>query len=209
MALRKSLLGLALAGAIAVGGAGVGTYAYFTAQATSAENVISTATLGLNESDGDTAGTIVIDGLEQNTLFPDDEVRYSNDFAISNTGSLTLQYRLTKVEAPETSILYYGDGPVNSEEYSCSGLKMRIERKTKAKDENGNFIYEPITDHDSYTNIDAMMNVHLGTLATTASATYRIAYFLPKEADNSFQDQGTQDDLTFTFEATQGNNPWS
>lgn len=100
---KRALLSLLLIGVLAFG-AGLGTYAWFTSQATSTDNVFETGTLKIDDNGN------VQQILEIENIYPSwtSEVK---TITVENTGSLEFKYRMS-VEALTNNPLYDGDTPL-------------------------------------------------------------------------------------------------
>lgn len=103
---KKALLSLLLIGVLAFG-AGLGTYAWFTSQATSTDNVFETGTLKIG-TDGDVQQILNVGNIHPNW---ESEVK---TITVQNTGSLEFKYRMS-VEALTNNLLYDGDTPLQVE----------------------------------------------------------------------------------------------
>lgn len=197
---KKSLAALAIAGAMVFGvGAGYGTYAYFTSNATSANNVISTGTVEMNVADG-TDGEIIqgftIAGITPGYVSPPQVV------TVTNNGSLEMKCRLRISDKTDgDNILYDGimTNPDNTTTDVGNQLQVQILLETDQVDEtSGEKIYTSVQD---WTYIDELLDVQLNTFNSSQSKTYKIKYRLPVEAGNEYQ--GKTGTFTFNFDATQ------
>ena len=162
---KKVIISLVLI-AIMAFGIGAGSYAWFTSEAKSEDNVF-------------TAGTLKIEANETkrfekdiNNIYPSWED--SNTITIVNAGTLPLKFRVL-MEASESE-LFSGDYPLQ--------IKINDEDYTSVED------FEPFV---------------FGSLDVGASVDLEISYKLPEGASNDYQ--GKTGTLSFTFEATQTENP--
>lgn len=99
----------------------------------------------------------------------------SKTVTVHNSGSLDFKYRIS-VQPLEGNILYDGETP----------LQVKI-------------------NDGSWTNINELGYVELGTIAAGQDGQFDIAFQLPSEADNEYQ--GASATFTFVFDATQTTNP--
>ncbi|MFA5523529.1 MAG: TasA family protein [Tissierellales bacterium] len=100
---KKALLSLLLIGVLAFG-AGLGTFAWFTSQATSTDNVFETGTLIIGENEE------IEHILTVENIYPSWESEVK-EIEVKNTGSLEFKYRMS-VEALIGNLLYDGTTPL-------------------------------------------------------------------------------------------------
>lgn len=104
---KKAILSLVLIGLLAFG-AGLGSYAWFTSQATSTGNVFETGTLEIGGDDG--VVQQLTSEMSVDNIYPSwtSGVKTIN---VENTGSLEFKYRMS-VEALAENLLYDGATPL-------------------------------------------------------------------------------------------------
>ncbi|EOD01702.1 TasA family protein [Caldisalinibacter kiritimatiensis] len=100
---KRMILSLVLVGLLAFG-VGMGTFAWFTSQATSENNVFETGTLVIDDPGALTANMTV------DNIYPS-WVSEEKTITVHNSGSLDFKYRMS-VEALTDNILYDGDTPL-------------------------------------------------------------------------------------------------
>lgn len=100
---KKALLSLLLIGVLAFG-AGLGTFAWFTSQATSTDNVFETGTLKIGDNEA------IQEILTVENIYPE-WTSEAKTITVENTGSLKFKYRMS-VEALTDNILYDGITPL-------------------------------------------------------------------------------------------------
>lgn len=160
---KKAIISLVLIAMMAFG-IGAGSFAWFTSQATSTDNVFEAGTLTI-----DSPGTITTDLLEVNNIYP--SWNQSNEVTVHNSGSLDFKYRVS-VEELTGNILFDGDTP----------LQVSVNNGT-------------------WTDINKLGYVELGTIEAGQDGEFEIAFRLPEEADNDYQNVSAN--FTFVFDAAQ------
>jgi len=111
---KKLIISLVMIGILAFG-AGLGSYAWFTSEAVSSDNVFETGTLKIGDEEGE--GRIVPTELGFDKIFPSWERTYSVE--VENNGSLEFKYGIESITLKEGSELLY-KGP-NGLEISFDG----------------------------------------------------------------------------------------
>lgn len=164
--MKKSLISLLLIGLLAFG-AGAGTFAWFTSEATSAGNVFDAGTLTIdNPGDGAMVSTVA----NVANAFPG--WSGSKTITVTNSGSLDFQFRLDSITeaAGSDSVLFDG----------ADGLEVSVD---------GGANYFPV---NTFAGTDS-----LGTIAAGQTGTFDILYRLPNTADNTYQDAVTTLEFNF------------
>lgn len=169
---KKAILSLVLVALLAFG-IGAGSFAWFTSQATSTNNLFEAGTLKIgDEIAGSTARTVETLTVSTDTLgniFPG-WTSTAKTISVENNGSLPFIYRMS-VNA-SNSILYTGATP----------LQVKI-------------------DGGSWTDIDALGYVEFPQVAAGATGQFTIQFMLPTGANDDYQ--GAEADFTFVFDAKQ------
>lgn len=174
---RKIFISLLLIGVLAFG-AGLGTFAWFTSTATSANNIFETGTLVIKPLDDN----VFASGITSiNNIYPG--WSGSKTVTITNTGSLNFMYRLENIELTGSNdtagILYNG----------ADGLLVSF-------------------DNTNYVLAKNLSNYNFPELAANstkdATQTITVYFKLPESANNDYQ--GKTATLKFNFFATQTTN---
>lgn len=100
---KKAIISLVLIAMLAFG-IGAGSFAWFTSQATSTDNVFTAGTLTI-----DSPGTIATSDLGVSNIYP--SWNESKTVTVHNNGSLDFKYRMS-VQALTENILYDGTTPL-------------------------------------------------------------------------------------------------
>ncbi len=175
---KKALLSLLLIGVLAFG-AGLGTYAWFTSQATSTDNVFETGTLVIdNPGNGEfTSGILAVDNIYPSWTG-------NKTITITNSGSLDFQFRLNNITLKgsndDAGILYNGS----------NGLEVSFDNATWYK-------------------ANAVSNIVFGTItATEDTQNITVYYRLPSAANNDYQGKTAELEFNFLATQV-GNDTWA
>lgn len=172
---------LLIIGLLAIGSA-FGTYAWFTSQATSTDNIFKTGTLNIT-GPGQITGNLSVENI-----FP--SWTTSKTVTVTNSGTIPFKYKV-RVLPLEGNLLY--DGP--------SPLQVKI----------GKVVDGVNTTIKDFVSVNKLGTVDLGSIDTTNpqenSAQLTFEFKLPSEADNAYQN--ITGNFTFTFDATQIEAPES
>lgn len=181
---KKLLISLVMIGVMAFG-AGIGSYAWFTSNATSTDNVFETGYLEITGPD-----TMV--GASWNTpsnIYPS-WTSGEQTITVTNSGTLDLRYRIGLVAPTELSV---------DEEELLDALEVRIENAagTNLTDVSG----------DGFVSLGALTPTEIGSIVATEgvdTGTFGIEFRLPSTVGNELNIVGGVDlDVDFLFEATQ------
>jgi len=186
----KKILGLTIAFVLFIGGAGVGTWAYFSDTETST-NQLTAGTLDLKTDDDDS----VAQTLYATSMTPGDTVGPST-IVLKNNGSVdgsTLDIAFSYVES---------DGSPNTVNKSADDTAAVMEVTTL--NYGGASLLGSVNDanSNSYKDVYDLANADLtGQSGLTASATknFEIAVQLRSETSNDFQADGITVTMTFTL----------
>jgi predicted ribosomally synthesized peptide with SipW-like signal peptide len=174
---KKVIISLVLVALMGFGTA-IGTFAWFTSQATSDANTFKTGTLSI----GGLAGTSALRTFTLSNLYPGLEGSKSDYITVKNNGSINLQY---SVSANYDT----GDGTGYAPLYNIAKVKV-----TKA---SGDVVYNG--------NLNALNKALVNaTLPVGKSETLNFTVSLPDETNNDYQ--GKTAKVNFVFDATQNRN---
>lgn len=174
---KRMILALMLIGLLAFG-AGLGTYAWFTSQATSTDNVFQTGTLKIeNPGDGIFASGI----LEVDNIYP--SWTGSKDIIITNSGSLDFIFRLNnitlKASTDNAGMLFNGE----------HGLEISF-------------------DGEEWFKAKEVLNYEFGEITTEeGTEKITVHYRLPEEAGNNYQGIAATLEFNF-FATQVNNTDW-
>ncbi len=183
MTKMKIVLSVVLIGLLTFG-VGMGSFAWFTSQATSEENVFETGTLEIGVPEGNDGVTAFISGAN---WAPGSTVTETID--VSNLGSLDFKYKVSASRVAEAD---------TQDEADSTYLYDKLE--VVVSDGDGELYNGSLSGL-----IDVLCDAGL---ASGASETLTITVTLPTDADNTYQGIGTT--IQFTFDATQtANSGWT
>lgn len=153
---RKSIAALAIA-AVMTAGVGASSYAWFTSQATSVNNIVQTGTLLISGTNPDSS----LKAFTITNLYPGTEGSKTDNITVKNNGSINLQYKVSAA---------YKDGEANL--YNIAQVKV-----TKA---SGEIIYNGNV--NALSGYLANSNLPVGS-----EETLYFTVTLPENADDSYQ----------------------
>jgi predicted ribosomally synthesized peptide with SipW-like signal peptide len=163
---RKSIAALAVAAVMTVG-VGASSYAWFTSQATSVNNVVQTGTLVI----GGPSGTATLKHFTLNNLYPGKDGSKSENITIRNNGSINLKYTVS-------STFKSGEGNL----YNIANVAV--------KNNSGVILY------NGKLNLlnKALANK---SLLVGEAETLNFTVSLPESADNQYQGKAANVDFVF------------
>ena len=174
----RLIISLVLIGVLAFG-AGLGTVAYFTSQATSEDNIFETGTLIIGvPSEGENSGIFDIENWQ-----PGDSA--TETLTVNNLGSLPMKYKVTAV---------FGD-ELEASVAEAAALEDILDLEIK---KDGTVIY-----NGKLSGLASGLDVDTD-FAAGASQVLSFEVSMPTSAGNEYQ--GADVTVQFVFDATQINN---
>jgi len=176
---KKALLSLVLVGVMALG-LGIGSYAWFTSEATSTDNIFKTGTLEISDLD---SGELVEGVLNVENIYP--TWTGHKTITITNSGSLDFKFGLKNIELQSSNddngILFSGD----------NGLEISF-------------------DNENWYKVNNITNLMLGQITVEEETKDITVYYrLPKEANDDYQGKEATLQFNFYATQTNNDEIWS
>lgn len=175
---KKLIIILAMIGILAFG-AGLGSYAWFTSEAVSSDNVFQTGTLKIGDEIDNGEGRIVATQIGFDNIYPVWQQTFP--VTVENNGSLDFKYGIEKIElkAGGSDLLYSG----------AYGLEVSF---------NG----------EDFIDVNDVDFEYLGQIAAGGSGSFNATFRLPQDADDTYQGQNATLIINFYATQVENNEIW-